>query len=599
LSPLPILAIALAIVITGVLALRLHAFLTLIVAALAVAALTPAASIERYELTREGVRVDTVAADGASISVTARRGQFSPGVGYDVIRLEQGSRRPHRVGVVGPEAPSADSPAAVGEVTLNVRATEPGVTLMAGDWVTTTSAVRTATRISADTIGARVAAGFGRTALDIGILIAMASILGGCLMAARGAERIVVSMSRALGPSRTPLAFLGSGFLLGIPMFAEAVFYLLIPLAKAMWMETRRRYVLFVLTIVAGATMTHSLVPPTPGPLFVADAMGIPIALMMQQGAIVAAAAALSGYAYALYADRRWGDEILPPAASLAGPMGKVGPAVPLHAEASAKAGAGRHDLAEGALPPLIWSVLPILLPVILISADSALATSSYGLPDWIVRAVRVLGDKNLALTLSAGAALALLAWYAPTAVVGGDGRLGQPSLPSPAGGYVSGRGDIVRKAVRDSVVEAGEIILLIAAGGALGAVLRQAGMAELAAATVPSQKLLLLPIAWGITALVRIAQGSATVAMITAVGIVGPIALAGDLPYHPVYVAVAIGSGSKIGMWMNDSGFWAISRMSGMTEAQTLKTASAMVFVEGCVGLAVTLILAAAWPLV
>ncbi len=223
--------------------------------------------------------------------------------------------------------------------------------------------------------------------------------------------------------------------------------------------------------------------------------------------------------------------------------------------------------------------MLPILLPVILISADSALATSSYGLPDWIVRAVRVLGDKNLALTLSAGAALALLAWYAPV----------------PA----SARGDIVRKAVRDSVVEAGEIILLIAAGGALGAVLRQAGMAELAAATVPSQKLLLLPIAWGITALVRIAQGSATVAMITAVGIVGPIALAGNLPYHPVYVAVAIGSGSKIGMWMNDSGFWAISRMSGMTEAQTLKTASAMVFVEGCVGLAVTLILAAAWPLV
>ena len=73
-----------------------------------------------------------------------------------------------------------------------------------------------------------------------------------------------------------------------------------------MWVETRRRYVLFVLTIVAGATMTHSLVPP-PGPLFVADAMGIPIALMMQQGAIVAAAAALSGYAYALYADHRWG----------------------------------------------------------------------------------------------------------------------------------------------------------------------------------------------------------------------------------------------------------------------------------------------------
>ena len=190
-----------------------------------------------------------------------------------------------------------------------------------------------------------------------------------------------------------------------------------------------------------------------------------------------------------------------------------------------------------------------------------------------------MLGDKNLALTLSAGAALALLWWYAPP-----------PRTP---------RADLVRKTVREGVVEAGEIILVIAAGGALGAVLRQAGMAELAAATVPSQKLLLLPIAWGITALVRIAQGSATVAMITAVGIVGPIALAGSLPYHPVYVAVAIGAGSKIGMWMNDSGFWVIARMSGMTEAQTLRTASAMVFVEGCVGLIVTLVLAASWPLV
>jgi GntP family gluconate:H+ symporter len=234
----------------------------------------------------------------------------------------------------------------------------------------------------------------------------------------------------------------------------------------------------------------------------------------------------------------------------------------------------------SGALPPLTLSLLPILLPVVLISADSALGTSTYGVPDWIVGVIRVCGDKNLALTLSAGASLALLAMY--------------PN-PEASGSH----GDAVRGTVRDSIVEAGEIILIIAAGGALGATLRQAGMAELAAATVPTQKLMLLPIAWGITALVRVAQGSATVAMITAVGIVGPIALASNLPYHPVYVAVAIGSGSKVGMWMNDSGFWVIARMSGMTEAQTLKTASAMVLVEGCVGLAATLLLAAAWPLV
>jgi GntP family gluconate:H+ symporter len=579
LSPLLILAVALAIVITGVLALRLHAFLTLIVAALAVAALTPPASIERYELTREGARVDHVAA--ARVSVTARRGQFAPGTTYEVFRLERGAVRPRRVGTaqIDEAAASATAAPAVGQRTLVVTAVD-GLAPQPGDWITTAAVSRAATRIAGETIGVRVSAGFGRTALDIGILIAMASILGGCLMAARGAERIVVSMRRAVGASRTPLAFLGSGFLLGIPMFAEAVFYLLLPLAKAMWLETRRHYVLFVLAIVAGATMTHSLVPPTPGPLFVADAMGIPIAMMMQQGAIVAACAAMGGYAYALWADARWGHEIVPAVSSDGdGPL----PPSPELRRAS-----GEPALPTG-LPPLVWSVLPILLPVLLISADSALATSTYGLPAWVVRAVRVLGDKNLALTLSAGAALALLWWYAPVGPAKGDGRLGEPSLPT--------RGDLVRRTVRDGVVEAGEIILVIAAGGALGAVLRQAGMAELAAATVPAQKLLLLPIAWGITALVRIAQGSATVAMITAVGIVGPIALAGALPYHPVYVAVAIGAGSKIGMWMNDSGFWVIARMSGMTEAQTLRTASAMVFVEGCVGLIATLVLAAVWP--
>jgi GntP family gluconate:H+ symporter len=555
LSPLLILAVALAIVITGVLAFRLHAFLTLIVAALAVAALTPAPSIERYELSRDGVRIDSQAPEGQALAL-ARPGQLKTGVEYGVYRLDAG-QRPRRVGT----ARVAVAGAAGAETSLTVVSDDPAAPIV-GAWIAPDATAAAAARSAGETIGARVANGFGRTALDIGILIAMASILGGCLMAAHGAERIVISLRNALGPSRTPFAFLASGLLLGIPMFAEAVFYLLLPLAKAMWRETRRNYLLFVMTIVAGATMTHSLVPPTPGPLFVAQAMGIDIALMMQQGLIVSTVAACAGYTYARYADRRWPLEVRSAAGSsseLAAPP-VVEPADPVR------------------LPPLILSLLPILLPVILISADSALETSTYGLPVWLVQLVGVLGDKNLALTLSAGAAILLLAVYGPAG---------------------AGRTELVRRTVKDGVIEAGEIILVIAAGGALGTVLRQAGMAELAAATVPTQKLLLLPIAWGITALVRVAQGSATVAMITAVGIVGPIALASGLSYHPVYVAVAIGSGSKIGMWMNDSGFWVIAKMSGMTEAETLKTVSVMVFIEGCVGLAVTLLLAAIWPLV
>ena len=555
-SPLLILAIALAIVITGVLAFRLHAFLTLIVAALAVAALTPAPAIERYELSREGVRIDQLAPDKRGALVLARPGQLKPDTVYGVFRFESGTR-PKRVGT----ATVAVAGAAGAETLLAVVPDDASASLV-GAWVAPDAAATSAARSAGETIGARVANGFGRTALDIGILIAMASILGGCLMAAHGAERIVISLRNALGPSRTPLAFLGSGLLLGIPMFAEAVFYLLLPLAKAMWRETRRNYLLFVMAIVAGATMTHSLVPPTPGPLFVAQAMGIDIALMMQQGLIVSTVAAVAGYAYARYADRRWPLEVR----SAVGGTESAGAQTDTGIPAAVR------------LPPLTLSVLPILLPVILISADSALETSTYGLPAWLLQLVAVLGDKNLALTLSAAAAILVLAVYGPAG---------------------STRGEIVRKTVKEGVIEAGEIILVIAAGGALGTVLRQAGMAELAAATVPTQKLLLLPIAWGITALVRIAQGSATVAMITAVGIVGPIALAGGLSYHPVYVAVAIGAGSKPGMWMNDSGFWVIAKMSGMTEAEMLRSVSVMLFIEGCVGLAVTVLLAAIWPLV
>ena len=100
-------------------------------------------------------------------------------------------------------------------------------------------------------------------------------------------------------------------------------------------------------------------------------------------------------------------------------------------------------------------------------------------------------------------------------------------------------------------------------------------------------------------TATIRIAQGSATVAMITTAGILAPVVLEGAAGCHPVYVAIAIGCGSKMGMWMNDSGFWVIGTTAGMTESQTLKTAAAMLSIEGAVGLLVTIALAAAFPMV
>ena len=470
-SPLAILIVALVVVVGGVLAFRMPAFLTLIVGAFVVAALTP-----------------------------------------PMASAPAGSAH-------GP--PAATAPAATGEPIPP---------------------------------GRRVAEGFGRTALDIGIVIAMASILGCCLTAAGGAERIVTSIQSAVGTGRTPLALLMTGFLLGIPMFAETVFFLLLPLARAAWERTGRHYLLNVLAIIAGATMTHSLVPPTPGPLFVADAFGIDMTTMIACGLVVGAIAALAGYAYAAWADRTW-------------------PIAP--------AGATRtpsHDAACTATrptrpPSLPAALAPILLPMVLITLGSVAEAAPQMLPAALVPAIRVCGEKNTAMALSAVLAIAVLCSTVADL-------------------------DTVRKTISEAVSEAGEIILVIAAGGALGGALRQAGMAELSHGFAAGAGIALVPIAWAITAVIRVAQGSATVAMITAAGVLAPIAVAGGLGYHPVYVAMAIGCGSKAGMWMNDSGFWVIARMSGMSEQQTLRSASAMVMVEAVAGLAATLALAALWPM-
>jgi gluconate:H+ symporter, GntP family len=111
---------------------------------------------------------------------------------------------------------------------------------------------------------------------------------------------------RLFGAKNAPLGFLSSSFTLAIPVFFDTVFYLMIPLGKAMAMRTHRNYALYVMTIVAGGVMAHSLVPPTPGPLFVAGALGVSIGLMMIGGMIFGIITIIFGYLYAVWADRKW-----------------------------------------------------------------------------------------------------------------------------------------------------------------------------------------------------------------------------------------------------------------------------------------------------
>ena len=182
-------------------------------------------------------------------------------------------------------------------------------------------------------------------------------------------------------------------------------------------------------------------------------------------------------------------------------------------------------------------------------------------------------------MTLAAAVALATVVWIKSRESVGLD----------------------IKQLVGPALASGGVIILITSAGGAFGHVLRQAGVAVAIQARMPPSDngLALLVLAFLITAAIRVAQGSATVAMITAVGIVSPLATGMALPYHPVYLALAIGCGSKPLPWMNDSGFWVVGRMSGMTELETLKTHSVTITIMGIVGFLVTLVGASWLPMI
>ena len=406
----------------------------------------------------------------------------------------------------------------------------------------------------------RLAEAFGQMAAKIGILIALASVIGTCLAESGAAAVIVNRMLDVIGPRRAPEALAATAFVLGIPVFFDTVFYLMIPLARSLRRQTGKHYVLYICAIIAGGSIAHSLVPPTPGPLLVAGLLNIDIGTMMLAGAAVGVCTSVLSLWVARIINH-YVDVPLRPVAELADSFDRdPDPSKVLAASASA--------------PSLRSSLLPILVPILLIAAGSISAylvqSGTVLAGDW-TRLFQNLGDKNIAI--GAGALLAMLLIR-----------------------YCS---EQQRKSVvHRSLASAGSIILITCAGGAFGAMLGQAGIGPAVGALVKDvPPAMLLPVAFLVTAAIRTLQGSATVAMITAAGVLQGIAHSQSLPFHPVYLAIAVGVGSKPISWMNDSGFWVITRISGMTEAEGLQVVSVMLTAMGFCGLAVTMLFATLYP--
>ena len=400
----------------------------------------------------------------------------------------------------------------------------------------------------------RVAGAFGSVVGAIGIVIALAAVIGRCLMDSGAADRIVRSFLKALGEKRASTALMASGFVLSAPVFFDTVFYLLVPLARSLWKRTRKNYILYATAIVAGAAITHTLVPPTPGPLFMANQFKIDLGTMIGIGILIGLPAAALGLVVCKIINRFTDIPMRPYS-------GEPEP----------------EPLDDSQLPPLWISLAPVILPVILISANTF--TKALGASESVTGVTAVLGNPNLALLISAAIAMFVLV------------RRRKLSLKQLA------------QTVDKALMSGGIIILITAGGGAFGAMLREAGVQESVKSLVDIEGqglgLMVLVTAFAVASVIKFAQGSGTVSMITTASMFGAMGISSDmLGCSPVYLAMAIGSGSLVGDWMNNSGFWIFAKMSVLTETETLKSWTILTAMLGLFSLAFTLLFASILPM-
>jgi GntP family gluconate:H+ symporter len=400
---------------------------------------------------------------------------------------------------------------------------------------------------------------FGATAGKISVVIALAAVIGYCLMESGAADKVVRRFLALFGQARAGDAIATSSYLLSIPIFFDTFFMLLLPLSRALRVRTGKDYLLFVMAICCGGTVTHSLLAPHPGPLAMAEALKLDLGLTIIVGLVIGIFPATASWFVVKWINRNM--------------------EIPLRETSGASLADLEKIVAkpESELPSTFFSIIPVILPILLISlastfdAVSSLKNGNAGLYSF----VQFAGNRNVALIIGTFFALALLKAQQ------------QISLAK------------IFEEIGPCLETAGMIILITSAGGAFGLMLKNAGVGDAIQGLLKGSSVNLLFVSWTVAAVIRIAQGSATVAMLTTAAMISPLLTEGNLPYHPVYIFCAIGFGAMMLSWMNDSGFWVVGRLSGFTEKETLKTWTIVVSVNSIVGLLVTWVASIILPLV
>ncbi|QCS44291.1 GntP family permease [Natrinema versiforme] len=403
------------------------------------------------------------------------------------------------------------------------------------------------------TVPGEFASAFGDNMAGIGIPILMAAIIGKAMVESGAANRIVRGFTSVFGDENTELSLFSSSFVMSIPVFFDNVFYLLAPLARSARSRIGKNYTLYIVAVGAAGVVTHGFVPPTPGPLLAVEEFDANLGSTIMIGVLVGVPTALvSGLGYGYWINRRLD---IPLRDSMGTTVEEL---------------EAQNQVPTSSLPGMVESLLPILLAVLLVTADTT-AQTLFGEDAAIRDITGFFGDPNLALT--AAALAAALTYYRMS--------------------------DLDSEAFSDELTDAlksgGNIAAITAAGGAFGAMLQAAGAGMYIADSLEGIGLGLLVTAWVIAAGVRVVQGSATVAIVTTAGIMAP--LASGLDVNVAYLVMAIGAGASFCSWYNDSGFWIVKEIGGLTQGETLKTWTVATTLIGITGLLSTLIFSTILP--
>ena len=388
--------------------------------------------------------------------------------------------------------------------------------------------------------------GMGETLKGIALLVGLGSMFGAILEISGGAERVALTMIRRFGEARAPWALGLTGMVVAIPVFFDAGLIILIPLAFSIARRARKSTLFFVIPLLAGLAVGHAFIPPTPGPVLVANILGVDLGLVIGLGLVCGFfAMVVAGPIFGKFCGRKF--DVPVPDQYLNAP---------------------EYD--ESKLPSFGSVVGIILIPLFLILINSVLgAIPQGGAVDALRPVFTFLGTPFIALLLATVVAMFLLG------VRHGYSR------------------EELEKVMTKSLEPTGLILLVTAGGGVLRYMLQDSGLGDIIGNAVAATPLPIVVVAFLIALAVRVSVGSATVAMTMAAGIISAIPGISELsPLYLACVTAAIAGGSTVLSHFNDSGFWLVKSLVGLDEKTTLKTWTIMETLVGFTGFLIALII-------